>query len=381
MNILFLTNHVNAGGITSYVLSLASGLLAEGDRVYIASSGGDCLARFTDAGAVFFPIPIMTKSELSPAIAVSLFKLLPYIKKNDIQLIHANTRVTQLLAALLQRFSGRPYLSTCHGFFKTRLSRRLFPLWGKRVIAISPPVREHLAADFKVPPERIRVIPHGIDTSRFSCAGGTGKPQRKKELGLGPGPVIGIVARLSDVKGHRYLIEAMKPVVAEVPDAQLLIVGEGKMEPELAALRGRLGLEQCVRFMPTVSDTAGVLAAMDIFVMPSLNEGLGLGIMEAMACGLPVIGSAVGGIRSLIVHGTNGLLVEPADAKQLAGAMLELLKDPPRRTRLGERGRLFIAEHFSLEQMISETRKVYAECIFNATIEEGIQAGQEAHLP
>jgi glycosyltransferase involved in cell wall biosynthesis len=159
----------------------------------------------------------------------------------------------------------------------------------------------------------------------------------------------------------------MKPVTEKVPDAQLLIVGEGKMEPELIELTRRLGLEKSVRFLPSVSDTLTVLEAMEIFVMPSLNEGLGLGIMEAMACGIAVIGSEVGGITSLITHGDSGLLVKPAHVGELAGAILELLKDPHTRQRLGERGRAFITENFSLAQMISETGRVYAECIKDAT--------------
>ncbi|MCX5703871.1 MAG: glycosyltransferase family 4 protein, partial [Candidatus Omnitrophica bacterium] len=185
----------------------------------------------------------------------------------------------------------------------------------------------------------------------------------KKKLGLGDGPVVGIVARLSDVKGHIYLIQAMKLVLENVPDAQLLIVGDGNLRRELVNLTARLEMEENVFFKPSVLDTQEVLSIMDVFVMPSLKEGLGLALMEAMARGLAVIGSDIGGIRSLIKDGANGLLVRPADVAGLTSAILELLRNPDRANSFGEAAQKFINENFSQEKMIRETEEVYLECV------------------
>ena len=260
---------------------------------------------------------------------MSLFKLLPHIKEKNIDIIHSNTRVTQVLSCIIEWLSGKPFVSTCHGFFKKRFFRKIFPCWGKKVIAISQQVKEHLLKDFAVKEKDIVVIHNGIDVDRFrnhkpenSAFGG--REQLKTDLGLGSGPVVGIIARLSDVKGHIYLIEAMKKVLKALPDAQLLIAGEGKMKDELVSLARHLGLEGKVFFLPQVCDTVKVLSIMDVFVMPSLKEGLGLALMEAMACGLAVIGSDVGGIKSLIQHDYNGLLVEPEDTVALSSAILEI---------------------------------------------------------
>ena len=356
MKILYLANHLNIGGITSYLFSLARGMKARGERVYLASSGGEREEDFIAEGIRCIRVPLGTKSEASPKILFSFLQLLPLIKENEIDIIHCNTRVTQVLGALLARFSGRPYISRCHGFFKKRFSRLVFPCWGKKVIAISEAVRNHLVEDFKVSPEDIRVIHNGIDLERFQV-------KIKKDFGLGPGPVVGIIARLSDVKGHAYLIQAMPEVLTRIPAVKLLIVGDGKTKDELVNMVERLGLAGSVSFLPSLRDTREALSLMDVFVLPSLKEGLGLSLMEAMAAGLAVIGSDVGGIRNLIQHGQNGILVAAQDVHQLARAILELLGDRNKREYLGNNAREFIRDNFSLEKMIVETQEVYAQCL------------------
>jgi len=225
MNILYLTNHLNIGGITSYALTLASGMRKRGHNVYIASSKGEIVSRFITAGVEYIPIPIKTKSEVSYKVFISKFKLLKIIKEKNIDIIHANTRVTQVLSFLLRRSSGKPYIWTCHGFFKPRLFRKAFPCWGDKIIAISESVKEHLITDFAAKEKDIRVIHNGIDLDKFKIQNSKFKIDIKKNLGLGEGPVIGIIARLSEEKGHAYLIKAMPEVIAKAPDAQLLIVG------------------------------------------------------------------------------------------------------------------------------------------------------------
>jgi glycosyltransferase involved in cell wall biosynthesis len=363
MNILYLTNHLNIGGITSYVLTLGSGLKQKGHNIYVASSGGQLLPQFKDLGIVYLPIPIKTKNEVSLKIILSLFKLLSVIKKNDIKLLHSNSRTTQVLGCLLNRFTGIPHISTCHGFFKKRFSRKIFPCWGQKVIAISEQVKEHLIKDFKVEEKNIVVIHNGIDVRKYRVQSTEYRVQKKRDLGLSAGPVVGIVARLSDVKGHIYLIEAMKIVLNTLPNTQLLIVGEGKMKEELKNRVNSGGIQKNVFFIPAVTDTKDVLQVMDLFIMPSLKEGLGLALMEAMALGLAVVGSDVGGIRSLIQDGINGLLAKPADSQDIARAILELLQDNNKRDTLGKEAQNFICRNFSQEKMVAQTEEVYLECL------------------
>jgi len=363
MNILHIANHLNIGGISSYILTLTVGLKKRGHNIYIASSGGLLVERIKEAGAVYLPIPIKTKKEISPKILASIIKLRRENRRCKFDIIHAHTRTTQVLAASLSKSLGIPYVVTCHGFFRRRILRRVFPCWGNKVIAISQQVKEHLAGDFKVEENKIIVIHNGIDVNRFIVHSSWSKEKRKRELGLTDNPVIGIVARLSDVKGHAHLIKAMRDVLNKFPHAQLLIVGEGKTKDELVKLTNSLGIAKSVFFKPEVFDTREVLSAMDVFVMPSLKEGLGLGLMEAMASGLPVVGSDVGGIKSLINNNNTGLLAHPADSIDLADKISVLLNDETRRSALGAAAQTFILENFSADKMVLETEKVYLECV------------------
>ena len=360
MNILFIANHLNVGGISSYLFTLAGGLKQNGHNVYVASSGGELLDKFVAAGIKHIKVPLRTKSEISPKIVFSFFKLKKLIKKYDIDLVHSNSRTTQVLGSLLSCYSGKPHIFTCHGFFRAKLSRRIFPCWGRAVIAISQQVREHLISDFKLADEKISVINNGIDLHNFGDF--SGRLKTRKVLGINDNLLVGIVARLSDVKGHTYLLKAMQVVIRSFPSAKLLVVGEGKMKGVLAKEVDDLGIKNNVLFLSQVGGTKDVLATMDVFVMPSLQEGLGLALMEAMAQGLAVVGSAVGGIQTLIQDKHTGLLVAPADPLALANAITQLLSDAALRNNLGSKARKFITENFSKEKMVKDTEGVYRKC-------------------
>jgi glycosyltransferase involved in cell wall biosynthesis len=359
------------------VLTLGSGLKRRGHNVYIASGGGQLLKDFLAEKVIYIPIPIKTKKEINPKILLSMWKLSGLIKEYRIDIVHSNSRTTQVLGSLLNNAIGITHISTCHGFFKKRFLRKIFPCWGKKTIAISQQVKDHLIIDFKLQENNIRVIHNGIDIERFNNqnpylslpdrqAGGSRVKSQidiRREFGLNDGPVVGIVARLSDVKGHVYLIEAMPGVLEKLPNVQLMIVGEGKTKEGLVRLTKKLGIEKNVFFIPEVNDTRSVLSIMDLFVMPSLKEGLGIALMEAMASGVAVIGSDVGGIKTLIQDGYSGLLVKPADTVALTGAILDLLFDSSKRQSLRINARAFISQNFSQETMVEDTQKLYTECL------------------
>lgn len=366
MNILILTTHLNIGGITSYVLGLAEGLKKRGHNLYVATSEGQMEEEFKNNNIEIIKLPIKTKAEINPKILISAMMLKGFIRSKNIDIVHANTRVTQVLACLIHKIYSKPYVSTCHGFFKTRLLRRVFPCWGQKIIAISSQVKEHLERDFSVNPSQICVIHNGISLKDTKILEPQERGELKRKFGLRGGPVIGIIARLSDVKGHAYLIRAMAIVSRKIPAAQLLIVGEGKMKDELLRLRRELNLEKNIIFVPPLKDISEAISIMDLFVMPSLKEGLGLALMEAMAEEVAVIGSAVGGIKTLINDGLNGLLVKPADISGLGQKIIYLLSDDAKRQSLGKQARQFIEANFSQEKMCLETERVYLQCTNSA---------------
>ncbi len=359
MNILFLTTHLNTGGITSYLLTLSKGLIKKGHKVYIVSSGGNMVEMFEGNGARHLKLNIRTKSELSLKIYWNLGRVESFVHEKAIDVIHAQTRVTQVMGFFVARDTGVPCVSTCHGFFKTRLSRRLFPFWGKGVIAISPAVEEHLKKDFRVSPDKVSLVMNGLDVSDFVCKTEQEKKDGRESLGLPEGPLIGIIARLSDVKGHEVLIKAMYKIVQKILNARLLIVGQGKMEDALRQQVNELNLQNHVFFSESVNEPEKFLPLFDLFVMPSLQEGLGLSVMEAQAAGLPVVASRVGGIPSLVEDGRTGRLVKPGDADELAKAIISVSQDNFEATKMGLRAREFVIKNFSADEMVDKTIEVY----------------------
>ncbi|MDP8266124.1 MAG: glycosyltransferase family 4 protein [Candidatus Aceula meridiana] len=358
MNILIFTTHFNAGGITSYILSLTRGFVKKGHCIYVASSGGNMIEELKSSGGRHVDLDINTKSELSPKVYRAVNKLQSFIRENAIDVVHSQTRVTQVVGTMLKHFIKIPHVATCHGFFKARISRKIFPCWGDATIAISPQVVEHLKNDLCVSKEKIFLIPHGVEIKE--CAVGIQqKEEKRKELNLKKGVILGIVARLSDVKGIDVAIKAMKKVIESNPEANLLIVGEGKEGDALLKLVDELGLEKNVSFLPIINDLDNILPFLDIFVMPSRQEGLGLSVMEAQAVGLPVVASKIGGLMSLIQDGETGLLVPTENPDALAAALVMLINNMEKAKELGAAGKAFIKKNFSPEKMIDKTLEIY----------------------
>ncbi|MCK4463602.1 MAG: glycosyltransferase family 4 protein [Candidatus Omnitrophica bacterium] len=373
MKILLLTTHINIGGVGLYLLNLAKGLKKRGVKCFVASSGGNLERYFKTARISLVNLDIKTKFEFNPKLIPGIFKLIRFVKKNDIDIIHAHTRVTQVLGRLISKFTtlkrrtsltgqAKPhFVTTCHGFFKSeRLSRRLFPCWGEATIAISQAVKTHLINDFNLPENRISLIYNGIDLEEPSkVLTEEEKELLKENLRLGKGPVIGSIGRLSPVKGYKYLLFAMKDLKNVIPDVKLLIIGEGPSGNKLRDLSKKLNLEDSVSFVKATLDVRRFLTLMDIFVFPSIQEGLGLSLIEAMASGKVCIATSIGGISSVIEDGKNGLLVQPGDSHSLTEAMRRLLLDKELFSRLGSAARNSVKNKFSLDRMMEETIRFY----------------------
>ena len=364
MKILLLTTHLDFGGIGIYCILLAKTLKEDGHPVIVASSGGALLEELGNYGVPHIDLNIRTKSEFSPLVWKAYKKLEKVFKTDAPDIIHAQTRVAQALAHMIYKKLKIPYVSTCHGFFRPHLGRRMFGFWGAKVIAISEAVREHLVNDLKVAKEDIALIHNGIDINKFQTpVSEKQKSAYKSRLGIKDGPVVGIIARLSQVKGHKFLLAAMKEVINQLPGAQLLIIGDGSEKKNLIELTMKLGLGKCTFMEESTLDTRLSLSVMDVFVLPSIQEGLGLSAMEAMAAGVPVIGSNVGGVYSLIKDGQTGILVPSQDSSALAAAILKLLKDKALALKMAKAAKELIREKFSLQDMAKKMETLYKEVI------------------
>ncbi len=328
------------------------------------SSGGQLAGGLEEYGVQHIKADIRTKAEFSPRVWRALPGMIRVVKDGDFDLVHAQTRVTQVMAEVVKMAAGTPYVTTCHGRFKhTRLSRRLLPCWGDRTIAISESVREHLVTELKVPREKVELVYNGIDLERCVNISPGSRAETLKKTGIPvDAAVIGSVGRFSSVKGFRYLVEAFASLAKERQDLYLLMVGSGPEEKDLAERAESYGVRSRVFFVDGPEPLQEYLAAMDIFCMPSLSEGFGLAVVEAMAAGKPCLVSDVGGLTEIVTDGREGLVVPPGSVPALTDAIRRVISsgDLAEKLSLAARER---AREFSLQKTVSRTMEVYERAL------------------
>jgi len=364
MKVLFLTTHLNYGGITSYILNLAEGLLQKDIKVFVASSGGVLEEKLETIGGKHIWLPLLTKSELNPKLFLAATKLINFIHKEKIQILHTNTRVSQVVGWICGKFSDIHLVSTAHGFYAPRLGRRIFPCWGEKIIVISQPLRQYLLEKFYINTHNIRLIRNGIDVERFNPSVKTLYSDRvKKNFDISNCPVIGTISRLSDVKGIEYILMAVAKLKESYNNIICLIVGSGKEYDRIKKLISRLEIAENIRMVSPLWDIERMLSVMDIFISASLQEGLGLSLIEAMGCGIPVIATKVGGVVDVIDDKNNGVLIPPADANLLTQKVKLLLENRNVYKKISNQAVNTVQKEFNINKNLDLTVKVYSEVL------------------
>jgi glycosyltransferase involved in cell wall biosynthesis len=303
-------------------------------------------------------------------------RLIWIIRKGKFDIVHTHLIYSQIygrLAAIGAR-AKRIVSSEQNVYnFKARypflwIERRL-SAWTDRIVACSSKVREHLIERVGISPLKVVVVPNGVDTELFFPIKKRSrlypKVQRvREELGLGAEDlVIGTVGHMSRQKGHEVLVAAMPRILKKYPKAKFVFVGKGKLRAKVQEQARRLGVEAAIRFAGLREDVPVVLNSFDVFALPSLWEGFGTAIIEAMACGVPVVASRVGGVPELIDEGTNGLLVPPGHPGPLADAIMRLLDDRKLRRDLIYHGLRSAVSRFGVTRMVQTMVKLYLQLV------------------
>lgn len=357
-----LTTHMEMGGIPVYVSSLARGLKAAGHEPVVLSSGGWLERRLAASGVRHRKVWCDTSSELHPRLWLAAFpKLLLIVREERPDILHAQTRVTQVLAWALHLVTRVPFVTTCHGLYKYRIGRRIFRCWGKSVMAISRPSMDRLVHQYHLaPPHQVTLVRNGIETARFAEAPDPGEAAAfRRAHGITGSPVIGAIARLSPVKGLDLLIRMVPDLLKEFPNLQVLLVGDGPSRADIVRLAYQMQVAGRVVIAHSVDDTRIPLSMMEIFAAPALREGFGLAIVEAMAAGVAVVATRSGGPAEIIDHGTTGLLVEPENVNALREAIRTLLSDPVRRIGIAQAAKQKAAREFDMGRVTREVESVY----------------------
>ncbi|MEW5768652.1 MAG: GT4 family glycosyltransferase PelF [bacterium] len=307
----------------------------------------------------------------------AFFKLYCLIRREKPDLVHTHTAKAGTLGRAAAYLAGVPLIiHTFHGHvlhsYFGPLKTKIF-LWMERflakithkIITVSQKQREEILAYGIGDPNKVISIPLGLELDRFINLEPL-KGSLRKELNLsGQEVLIGIVARLVPIKDHSCFLSAARIVARRHPEAKFLVVGDGELREQLEKQTKKLGLEDRVIFLGFRGDLERVYADLDMVVLSSLNEGLPVAVIEAMASGLPVVATRVGGVIDLVEDEATGRLVPPNDPQALAEGILELLASPTEASKMGRLGRKKVYPSLSAGRLVKDIENLYEELIRN----------------
>lgn len=365
--VLILTVGFGVGGAEQLILSTAPRLRDAGFEVTVgALKGRGPIAEELEAeGVRCIALEGRGRGDL-----FVVGRLLRFLRAEPVEILHAHLFPANVAARLAGRAAGVPIVITAHhdtdvfGRPHHRLMERLTARLSDRIVACSDAVRRYALECYGLPEAKVVTLRNAIVVPAL-VDDPSGRARHRAGFGAGPEDLlIGTLGRLEEPKkGLSFFLRAAALIARERPRARFVLVGEGPARKRLETLAEAAGLAGRTVFAGERRDVAALLPAFDLFVQPSLWEGFGLTLLEAMAAGRPVIASRVGGVPEVVRDGRDGLLVPPGDAEALAGAVLALLRDPVLAARLGRSGRERVATSFGIDGLVRDTVALYRELL------------------
>jgi len=363
--ILLVIDAASIGGGQQHVLALAEGLTAQQINVAVACEAqGYLVDELRRRQIVHLPVRL----SLRPSIR-GVSDIAKAIRACGAKLVHTHGGVAGFYGRLGARWiGGIRTVHTYHGIHymhDTKLAKRvvhraidrLLLRWTDEVICVATSDRDLAIRERLAVPDHVTVIYNGIDHTMFA-----GSPAHEECGTRRRAPfIVGTVGRLHEQKGQTYLLQAAARVRAAVPMTRFRVIGDGPLRGSLEAEARALGVDEIVEFLGSRNDVPTQLQQFDLFVLPSLWEGLPYVLLEAMAAGLPVVTTEFDGVREIIGGSAEGLVVPPRDPEALADAIIELLRDDRRRADIGLRGAKTVENRFSVSAMIHQTMSVYGD--------------------
>ncbi|MDD5449861.1 MAG: glycosyltransferase [Candidatus Omnitrophica bacterium] len=365
MNILQVLPELNVGGVETGTVDIAKWLTGHGHKCVVVSGGGRLVRQLENHGITHYQVNVGKKSPLS--IITSIKALKEIIKKEEINIVHARSRVPALAAFFAARAMKRPFITTAHGYYSKHPFSGIMG-WGRIVIVASNVMARHMMENFNVPFDRIRLVPRGVDISRYHFNPDISKGQKGGDY------TIGMIGRLTPLKGHSYFLKAISIISRTMPHLKVLIVGNPpkgreKYREDLKLMSRRLGIGNIVEFIEHSDDIPQIFNRLDLLVLSSIApEGFGRVIIEAQAAGVPVVATRVGGVVDIIEDGLNGVLVYPRDSQSLSEGILKVARDRAFAQRVAQEARRVTEEKFTLDKMCQQTFHVYEEVLSRQNI-------------
>jgi len=356
MRIVHINSESSWGGGEAQTCHLICGLQGRGiENTLIATPGSQIARRLAEKGVRV--IELTMRGEWDVVAIVRLARILRDSRPDVLQLHTSHAHALGLLAGRLAGVKRIVATRRMDLAIKGPLAALKYR-HVDRVVAISEIVRSMLLAA-GVPQHRVTLIYSAVD-----CPEPYPHGDLRAELGLDSQTlVIGTAAVLAERKGHKYLFEAVRMLKERFPHVRLLVAGEGPQESELRELAARLRLDKQILFLGFRRDVPQLLNTLDVFVLASLKEGLGVALLEAACAARPIVATNVGGIPEIVKDGETGLLVPPADSESLAGEIAHLLEHPERARNLGSNAKAFVRDRFSVKSMVESYIRLYHELV------------------
>lgn len=360
-NILLLIETSGPGGAEKILISLAEKLKQKNYNVFVCLLEDGWLRHQLEIINIE-PVIIPQNGTLD---LVWIRKCIHYIKNKQINVLHAHEFTMNTYSAIVSKITKVPCITTVHGknYCWEKWYRRLLYRFVSRttkMVAVSSDINHFLVKNVGIKPRNILTIPNGINIKRYSK---TKEPSSSLPKGLLTAkPIIGCIGNLYPVKGHIYLVRAAALIISKYPNAAFVIAGRGDMLENLKTEVKKLHLVNNFHFLGFREDVPALLQLFDIFVLPSLSEGLPLSVLESMASKTPIIATNVGGLPEIIIDKNIGSLVNPKDHVALAKEMDSLLSDKKLQDFYTNNAYKKVTNNYSINTMFAKYLSLYEEC-------------------
>ncbi|HKZ57693.1 MAG TPA: glycosyltransferase [Thermodesulfovibrionales bacterium] len=364
INILHIYQNSKIGGVQQQLLSLLKAYSRERFNPIFCCLGPkeEIGKEIEETKIEFIPLNKLRYNRFSLGIVLELYRLM---KKKQIHVVRTHRYRSNLYGRLAAFLAGVPVIiASVHDNYRTdkrpkrRIMNRILSKITDKIVAVSEDVKEDIIRYDSINPSKIDVIPNGIDVERFNPEKNT--TDIRKEFSLEDDDiVIGFIGRIVPAKGLKYLLNALPYLKKEFKSIKLLIVGEGSLVEELKERAKKNNIFDNILFTGRRRDIPEILASINIFVMPSIAEGLPNALLEAMAMGKPIVTTEVGGIPEIVKNGFNGLLVPPRDTLSLSKAIKELISNDRLAAKLGQAARDLVHDNLSIKAIAQKWQSLY----------------------
>lgn len=359
IKILHLVLNLNYGGLEKFVIELSHSFSNEIDTTIVCLEEAGALANCANN------LDIISLNEPPGLKFKSIFRIKEIVKNNNIQMIHTHNEAAHFYGSVAGILCGVPVVHTRHGRYlhnnrKMILLNILSSFLSSKIIGVSEDITKLIKHSEYIPQKKIMTILNGVDTDKF-CPSKNEKKINSQQPNLSF--CIGNIARLVEVKDHKNLINSCVKLIDSNKKFKLIVVGDGPLRIKLEKEVEKLNIQNYVKFMGSRNDISELLKGFDIFVLSSISEGISITLLEAMASGLPVVATNVGGNPEVVVDGVTGYLVPPENPDLLAEKLEILLGDSGLRFQLGQAGRERVLQKFSIKKTAQEYEKLYSDLV------------------